>query len=33
MATAEAVRNSPFATKQQYIVQRDLLRRVNSGAA
>jgi hypothetical protein len=33
MATAEAVRNSPSATKQQYIVQRDLLRRVNRGAA
>ena len=33
MATAETVRNSPLSTKKQYIQQRDLLRRVNRGAA
>ena len=33
MAAAEAVRNDPASTKEQRIDQRDLLRRVNRGAA
>ena len=33
LANAEAVRNNPSSTKGQIINQRDLLRRVNSGAA
>ena len=33
MANAEAVRNNPASTKKQIIEQRELLRRVNSGAA
>lgn len=33
MAAAEAVRNNPASTKRQIMDQRDLLRRVNRGAA
>jgi photosystem II stability/assembly factor-like uncharacterized protein len=33
MTTAEAVRNNPASTKRQIMDQRDLLRRVNKGAA
>ena len=33
MANAEAVRNDPLSTKKEILDQRDLLRRVNSGAA
>ena len=33
LANAEAIRNNPASTKSQIIEQRDLLRRVNSGAA
>jgi subtilisin family serine protease len=33
LANAEAVRNNPASTKKQIVEQRDLLRRVNRGAA
>ena len=33
MAGAEAVRNNPASTKEEIVEQRDLLRRVNRGAA